>query len=386
MDTLCVAYLSSYPPRRCGIATFTQNLIYAINEKMPHRRIVIALNDVQGAYRYGQEVEFQILSDDPSTYRSVAQEVKRSGVQLVNVQHDWGLYGGREKGYLSEFFNRIELPVVTTMHGVIHPSDRYFSERLLSITQRIAEASRYVVVLTRSAMSILTEVYGVEPGKIEVIPHGVPVVGYQPALRRQMKARLGLSGRKVLSTFGLINTYKGIEHGIQALPMIVEKVPNVLYLVLGQTHPGLLRVQGESYRERLSKLAEQLGVDAYVHFENRYLPPGELLEYLLATDVYLVPYTVPYQAVSGTLAYALGLGRAVVSTPFLFAKEVLSGGCGVLVDFRDPEGIARAVVGLLSDQERLFELERKAYEATRAWVWPEVGRRYSQLFLNILGR
>jgi len=380
ISELYVAYLSSYPPRRCGIAVFTRNLICAIDQASLHRKIVVAVEEPGQGFRYGEEVKLRLLAADLEGYRKTARELNRSGAQLVSLQHDWGLYGGREEPYILQFFSEIMVPVVTTMHGVIHPQDRYHTERVVQITKAIAQGSEYVVTMTRTARSILVEGYGVAPEKVKVIPHGVPEVEADSALRRRMKERLGLSGRKVLSTFGLLNTYKGIEYAIQALPMIVEKVPNVLYLVLGQTHPGLLRVQGERYRERLSKLAEQLGVDAYVHFENRYLPFEELLEYLLATDVYLVPYTVPYQAVSGTLAYALGLGRAVVSTPFLFAKEVLSGGCGVLVDFRDPEGIARAVVGLLSDQERLFELERKAYEATRAWVWPEVGRKYLEIF------
>ncbi len=382
LTALDIAYVGSYPPRKCGIATFTHDLLTAIEEADSALSTVVAVNDRTGGYDYDWRVKVQIDRDDLASYIRAAQILNRMPIQLVNVQHEYGLFGGAWGDYLLLFYRRLERPVVTTLHTTLPNPD----PTLRRVTREIALRSRQVVVLARAAVDILARDYGIPRRKIRVLPHGVPTVQRWSGLREQRKAEMGCAGRKILSTFGLINPNKGIEYVLRALPEVIEAHPEVLYLVIGETHPGVRYHSGESYRESLLELCRELGIEEHVAFVDRYLTRDDLVRYLELTDVYLMPYLNPHQIVSGTLAYALGAGKAVVATPFVYAREVLADGRGVIVPFRDSAAIARAVVELLGDPERLLALEERAYAYTRSWTWPAVGRQYLSLFREVIRR
>ncbi len=374
------AYLASFPPRECGIATFTRDLAVAIETLTGSRATVAAMNDGRASYAYDERVRIQIARDDRASYRSAAHALRNLPIDVVNVQHEYGLFGGEWGEYLLEFYRDATQPIVTTLHTTLPQPDR----RLRQVTRELAEHSARVVVLAESAVPILTRDYGVPRERIRVIPHGVPSVNPSPALRERAKARLGYAGRLILSTFGLINPNKGIEYALHALPSIAREHPNVLYLIVGETHPGVRATAGENYREQLQQLVRTLHLGPWVEFQDRYLTLGQVVEYLQATDVYVVPYLDPHQIVSGTVAYAVGAGRAVVASPFAYAQEVLADRRGVLVPFRDSAAIASAVNRLLSDPAARSELEQRAYAYSRGWTWPAVGTRYLELFAEVV--
>lgn len=373
-----VACLASYPPRECGIATFTRDLA----QGSPGEWAFMAVDEPGGAIDYGTEVRLRIRRDQPEDYRAAAEWVNRSSIDVVNLQHEYGLFGGPRGQYLQHFLRHVRRPVVTTLHTVL-PSPDEMTHRA---TRRILESSQAVVVQTQLALDLLHRFYGPVETLTEVIPHGVPDVPYRPGSREAMKASLGVAGRTVLATFGLINPGKGVEYALHALPDVVRERSDVVYLVIGETHPGVRAQSGESYRQGLEALTHSLGLDGHVQFINRYLSLAEVIRYLIATDVYLMPYLEPSQIVSGTLAYALGAGRAVVATPFAYAREVLAAGRGWLVPFRDSKAISQAVGSLLDDVVLRATMEARAYDYTRDWIWPQVRRRYHLLTQRVLGR
>lgn len=373
-----VVYLSSYPPRKCGLATFTYDLLTAVEQASGMPATVVAMND-NGGYEYDHRVIYQMNRDHRPDYTRAAAFLNRSPVDLVNVQHEYGLFGGDWGEYLVDFYRALEKPVVTTLHTVLPNPDPV----LKRVTDEILAHSHRVVVLTRSSVDILRQHYTVSPSKLSVIPHGVPVVERSPERRERLKTEMGYAGRCVLSTFGLINPNKGIEYVLHALADVVPDHPEVLYLVVGQTHPGVQRHSGEQYREMLQRLVRELGLEAHVVFVNKYLTKPELVRYLELTDIYLMPYLDPNQIVSGTLAYALGAGKAVIATPSAYAQEVLADGRGILVPFRDSQAIARAITFLLDHPEERAKLEERAYASTRHWTWPAVGRQYLLLFQEV---
>jgi len=377
---LQIAYVSSYPPRKCGIATFTHDLLTAVEQVDSVPATVVAMNDRLEGYAYDWRVKLQIYRDDRAAYVRAARALNRMPIDLVNVQHEYGLFGGAWGEYLLGFYRALEKPVVTTLHTTLPNPD----PTLRRVTREIAVRSRQVVVLAQAAVEILVRDYGIPRRKVRVIPHGVPVVERRPGLREQRKAELGYAGRRVLSTFGLINPNKGIEYVLHALPEIVREHPDVLYLVVGETHPGVRAHSGESYRESLQRLVEELGLEEHVAFVDRYLTKADLIRYLELTDIYLMPYLDPNQIVSGTLAYALGAGKAIIATPSVYAREVLADGRGILVPFCDSQAIARVLRHLLSDAEALAALEERAYAYTRSWTWPAVGRQYLALFQEVM--
>jgi len=376
-----VAHVASYLPRECGIATYTADLIASLREESPDlENIAIAVNDREAHYNYAEEVKFQIEQHDEATYAAAADFVNRSRISLVSLQHEHGLFGGRDGEYILTFLTRVSVPVITTLHTVL-PEPRPHFKR---VTAQVAAQSDSVVVLAKTARPILEDAYSVPKDRMQFIPHGAPKVSRRIGLRRAAKRRLGLDGRRILTTFGLINPNKGIEYALQALPEIVDIYPEVLYLVVGESHPQVRLRRGEGHRRKLLRMVSDLGLQRHVRFHNRFLRSEELIQYLLATDVYIIPYLNPDQIVSGTLAYAMATGKAVVATPFLYAKEVLAEGRGMLVDFRDPDGIAGAVLRLLSDRELLLEMDRRAYDYGRKMTWPRVARKYRQLFERVL--
>ncbi len=374
-----VITLSTFPPRRCGLATFSAHLIEAVAETgLMDGPAVIAMSQSPAEHQYGESVVLEIVQDRRADYLEAARYANAAG-GIVNLQHEFGIFGGEDGEYLLDFLYSLRIPLVTTLHTVLSQPD----PRKLELTRRIAERSQVVVVLARLAVDILREVYGINGGRVTFIPHGAPTVSVAP--RQTIRRRLGLSGRSVLCTMGLINPGKGIEYVLEALPDVVGRHPEALYLVLGQTHPGVKRFMGEAYRDKLREMVRTLGLEAHVRFVDTYLSQEELVDYLVATDIYVTPYLGREQIVSGTLAYAMGLGKAVVSTPYFYAEELLGEGRGLLVDFRDPGGMAQAINRLLDRPELRTALEMRAAALGREMSWSRVGHQYARLFLESLG-
>jgi glycosyltransferase involved in cell wall biosynthesis len=377
-----IAFVASSVPRRCGIATFTADLSAAVKSADPTVRIYAAAIDEPGAARaYGPDVRWRIRQEEPSTYRDAAIAISKSNVDIVNVQHEFGLYGvwhdGTYDDHLRVFLENCTKPVVTTLHTVAPKPEPW----ALETVRYISEHSDQVVVMGTTAARLLREVYGVARPAI-VIEHGMPAI--EPKGRHRLKRQLGVEERPIVSTFGLVDPRKGLEYVIEAMPEIVARHPAALYLVVGQTHPELQKREGEAYRNSLIASSARLGMRDHVKFVNQYLTQREVVDYLLATDVYVTPYLDPNQITSGTLAYALGAGKAIISTPYLHAREVLESGRGILVPFRDAAAVATAVNSVLGDSQRKRELEGRAYEYGKEMAWPAIGRRVLAAMRDIL--
>jgi len=377
-----VAFVASSVPRRCGIATFTADLAAAVKSADPLVRIfAAAINEPGAARAYGPEVRWRIQQEEASTYRDAAMAISASNVDIVNLQHEFGLYGmwhdGTYDDHLRVFLENCTKPVVTTLHTVAPKPEPWALE-----TVRFAsEHSEQIVVMGTTAARLLRDVYGVSRPPV-VIEHGMPAI--EPRGRHRLKRQLGVEDRPIVSTFGLVDPRKGLEYVIEAMPEIVARHPRALYLVVGQTHPELQKREGEAYRNSLIASSARLGLRDHVKFVNQYLTQREVVDYLLATDVSVTPYLDPNQITSGTLAYALGAGKAIVSTPYLHAQEVLDHGRGILVPFRDAAAVASAVNSVLGDSARKRELEIRAYEYGREMAWPAIGRRVLALMRDVL--
>ena len=377
-----VVVLTSYPPRVCGIATYTQDVITALNRtfKGPARYTVCALEDGNISRDYPVEVMHTLNTLDAEDHSRLARELGRDPhVVRVWVQHEFGLYQGGDGQYLLRFLKEVNKPIAITFHTVL-PSPS--PERIATI-RSLAELASDIIVLTERSARILREEYAVAADRITVIPHGTHVVAWRD--KDLMKAKHDLAGRSVLTTFGLLSVNKSIETAIDALVAIKEEVPNVLYLVLGRTHPGIVRQEGERYREMLVQKVNDLGLQDHVRFVDRYLPLDELLEYLQLTDIYLFTSKDPEQAVSGTFAYAMGCGCPVISTRIPHAVEVLDEGTGVLIDFNRSEQLAEAAIALLKDPERMSRLGRNALQRMRATAWTNVAITHGRTFARHAG-
>lgn len=370
-----IAFVGGFEPRRCGIATFTHDLCEAVAEAAPLAQCFAgALNDRPEGYKYPPRVRFEILETDLDSYRRAADFLNFNNTEVLCVQHEFGIFGGPAGSHVLAMLKEVRMPVVTTLHTVLQqpdPAQRQVMEELVRRSERL-------VVMARKGAEILQESYGVPTGKVDVIPHGIPEIPFaDPDI---YKARFGVEGCRVLLTFGLLGPGKGIEHAIGALPEIVRRHPDTVYLVLGATHPHLVAREGESYRLSLERLAENLGVREHVVFYNRFVSDDELAEFIGAADIYLTPYLNEAQITSGTLAYVFGAGNAVVSTPYWHARELLADGRGILVPFRDPQAVAEGVCAFLDDPERLARTRREAYQFGRETIWPAVARRYLESF------
>ncbi|MBO9638894.1 MAG: glycosyltransferase family 4 protein [Siphonobacter aquaeclarae] len=376
-----VAFHGDYLPRQCGIATFTTDLRTQFRQRFPESEsFVVAVEDHPGAYDYPAEVRYTFSQENRREYAQAARYLNESGAEVVSIQHEYGIYGGESGRYLLDLVSRLTVPVVTTFHTVLeHPSAT--QEQVM---RELAALSARVVVMSEKGRFFLEEVYGIETGKIAVIPHGIPDVAFLNP--DTVKPAFGLDGRKVVLTFGLISPNKGIETAIAALPAVVEKHPELMYVVLGATHPNLVREQGESYREQLIRLATELGVGNHIRFENQFVSQERLIDYLQMADVYLTPYLNQAQITSGTLAYSVGCGKAVVSTPYWHAEELLADGRGMLVPFRSETAISEALIHLFDDPAYREELREKAYAYSRPMVWSETVDQYRQLFSNAVPR
>jgi glycosyltransferase involved in cell wall biosynthesis len=382
MNGMRIAFVSSSVPRRCGIATFTADVMAAVKAADPTVRCsIVAIDEPNSARAYGPEVRGRIRQREPGSYRAAAALLNAATVDVVNLQHEFGLYGVWKddvyEDHLRPFLDELRKPVLTTLHSVPpHPS-----ESMREAVRNIAARSDEVIVMAHTAARLLVSDYGITKTPV-VIPHGMPAI--EPIGRHHLKRKLGMEGRTIISTFGLVDPRKGLEFVIGAMPSIVAHRPNALYLVVGQTHPELLKTQGETYRNTLERLVEDLGMSDHVAFVNEYLTQRDIVGYLLASDVYVTPYLDANQITSGTLAYALGAGKAIVSTPYLHAIEALADERGIIVPFRDAAAIADAVGRILDDPELKQRLERRAYAYGRQTAWPAVGRRVLALTQHVL--
>jgi glycosyltransferase involved in cell wall biosynthesis len=370
-----IAFLGDYLPRKCGIATFTSDLLGAVAERHPQSRcFAVPVNDIEGCYQYPDVVRFEIEEQDLGSYQRAADFLNSSDVDTVSVQHEFGIFGGPAGSHLLALLRELAAPVVTTLHTVLRAPNA--DQR--RVMQGLLARSTRVVVMTERGQSILQEVYQVPAAKIDLIPHGIPDVPFFAP--DYYKDQFGVGGKKVLLTFGLLSPNKGIENVLNALPDVVAEFPDVVYIVLGATHPNELRTRGEVYRLGLETIARKNKVENHVVFHNRFVDLKELTEFIGAADLYLTPYLDEAQITSGTLAYAFGAGKAVISTPYWHAAELLRDQRGVLVPFADPKAIAREVSGLLRDETRRNAMSDNAYKLGREMVWSNTARLYMRSF------
>lgn len=373
-----IALVCDYPPRQCGIATFSHDVYRAITSQFSDIDCrVVAVNDPlpEGeSYNYPPEVRFEIEEQDQDSYHRAADFINFGNTDVVYIQHEFGIYGGPAGSHLLTLLRHVKAPVVVHLHTVLEKPN---ADQLRVMREMERYVARFVVMSERGAR-MLRDIYKIYPARIDVIPHGIPDMPFtDPAA---YKEQFDVEGKKVLLTFGLLSPGKGIEHVIRALPEVVRHEPNLVYIVLGATHPNLVREQGESYRLSLERLATELGVQKHVAFYNRFVELDELKEFLGAADIYITPYLNPAQITSGTLAYAFGCGKAVVSTPYWHAEELLADERGVLVPFRDSAAISRELISLLTDNARLQTMRKQAYQLGREMTWSQVAHRFFDSF------
>jgi len=372
---LRIAVVGNHLPRQCGIATFTTDLCDAIAaEYGPAGLSVTAVNDPQSSYAYPARVRFQIAEREISSYRAAANSLNACNVDLVCLQHEYGIFGGNAGSHVLQLLQQLSMPVVTTLHTVLRQPD--LDQRI--VMQQIAARSDRLIVMSEYSSRVLRDEFGVPGEKIDRIPHGIPDL---PLAEPDVyKESLGIEGKAVLLTFGLLSTNKGFESVIQALPRILSRHRNVVYVIAGATHPHVRAREGDRYRDQLQALAGELGVEEQVVFHNRFFSPQEMASLVGAADIYITPYRYEAQAVSGTLAYAVGAGKAIISTPYWHAAELLDDGRGALVSFEDPEAIAAAAIELLENDTARQTMRQRAYSHGRQMVWNRVAQSYMRSF------
>ena len=359
-----IALVGNFAPRKCGIPTFTTDIFDKLGEFHPEIAVDVHALDDPGQPLDYPDAAGTIVNNDPASYRRAARRINDSGVDAVWLQHEFGIFGGPDGEMVLELVDRIAAPLILTPHTVLSEP----SERQRAILERLIARASCIMVMSDHSSRLLTERYGAPREIMQVVPHGAPDRPF--GRQEEFKQRMGLQGRTVLTTFGLLGPGKGLETAIEALPAIVRKHPDVIYRIVGATHPNLVAADGESYREGLQQLAETIGVADHVQWDNRFLETDELLDQLEACDIYLTPYPNLQQSTSGTLSYAVALGKAVVSTPYLHAKELLAEGVGELVEPKSSAAIAERVNALLDDRERLAKVQRLAYAKGRETIWP----------------
>lgn len=374
-----VIYVSSYIPRYCGIATYTKDLTNAINLLNPHAQAeIMVLNREDEKLQYPWEVKYKIEQDNLSTYLRAAEYINKSGADLVCIEHEFGIFGGNKGEYILPFIESIKIPLVTTLHTVV--GDENSNEGVM--LKRIIKQSLVVTVMLEKVKEKLVNDYGIPSAKVATIPHGTPDLSYGPTT--SFKQKRHLAGRLILGNINLLRRSRGIEYSLEAVALIAKKYPNVLYVIIGKTHPADVRKEGESYRNFLKKRIKELGIEKNVRFVNKYVSLEELIRWLKTIDFYITPYLSPEQAASGALAYAVGAGKCCISTPYLYSKEVLAHGRGVLVPFKDSRAIANAVIDLTDNPDKKDTMEKKAYQYGRLMTWPNVASQYLELFKVVL--
>ncbi|MGK9475344.1 glycosyltransferase family 4 protein [Melioribacter sp. OK-6-Me] len=370
-----IAFVGNYLPRQCGIATFTYDLYNSISEQHLYAgRFVVAISDRDKKFDYPPEVRFEIIKQDIDTYRKAADFLNYNNVDVVSVQHEFGIFGGNAGSHVLALIRDLKMPVVTTLHTILsEPSveQRRVMEELIAYSSRL-------VTMTEKGKKFLEEIYNVPVDKIDLIPHGIPDMPFVDP--NFYKDRFGVEGKYVLLTFGLLSPGKGIEYVLKALPKVISKFPNLVYIILGATHPNIIKEQGESYRMSLERLAYDLGIKNHVIFYNRFVDAEELKEFIGAADIYITPYLNKNQITSGTLSYSFGCGKAVISTPYWHAEELLADNRGILVPFADDEAIASEIIKLLEDEPLRHSIRKRAYMLGREMVWSNIAHYYLNSF------
>jgi len=376
-----IAIVGNHLPRQCGIATFTTDLSDAITAQYGAAVLsVVAVNDPQSCYKYPTRVRFQIAEDDISSYRETAKFLNASNFDLVCLQHEYGIFGGKAGSHVLELLRRLTMPVVTTLHTVLSQPN---PDQLI-VMQQIAALSDRLIVMSEYSSRVLRDVFAVPGEKIDLVPHGIPDLPFvQPKGSRDALAD---AEKLVLLTFGLLSPNKGFESVIRALPRILAGHENVVYVIAGATHPHVWAREGDRYRDQLQALARELGVEREVVFHNRFFSPQEMASLVGAADIYITPYCHAAQAVSGTLAFAMGAGKAIISTPYWHAVELLDNGRGTLVPFEDPAAIATATIDLLDNDAKRHEMRKLAYLYSREMVWHRVAQSYMCSFSRAQSR
>ncbi len=372
-----IAVIGNHLPRQCGIATFTTDLCNAITVEYGAAQLsVIAINDGQSSYRYPERVRFEIREGNLASYRSAAEFLNAENVDLVCLQHEYGIFGGKSGNYIMELLKHLKMSVVTTIHTVLREPN--LDQRV--VMHKIAARSERLIVMSQYSSRVMQEVFRVPAAKIDLIPHGIPDMPFeQPDM---LKKRFSCQGKSVLLTFGLLSPNKGFESVIQAMPRILDSHSNAVYMIAGATHPQIRAREGDRYRLELQALARKLGVEQQVLFVNRFVSPEEMASLVGSADIYITPYCHEEQAVSGTLAYALGAGKAIISTPYWYAAEVLDQRRGMLVPFENPAAIAAATITLLANDEAREAMRERAYLYARPMIWKRVAQSYMASFLQ----
>jgi len=370
-----IAFLGDYLPRKCGIATFTHDLRKAMAEQFPEVESFVApVNDLSEGYEYPPEVRFEFSENDLDSYRRTADYLNFSNADVVCLQHEYGIFGGPAGSFILALLRDLRIPIVTTLHTILQNP----SADQRRVLQELSVLSARLVVMSERGSKMLQEIYGVPEGKIDLIPHGIIDMPFVDS--NFYKDQFGVEGKHVLLTFGLLSPNKGIENVLRALPDVVKKFPNLVYIILGATHPNLVREHGEAYRLTLERLAKDLGIKRHVSFYNRFVDQEELKVFLGVADLYITPYQNAAQTTSGTLAYAFGCGKAVISTPYWHAEELLGDDRGVLVPFGDSSAMTKAIVGLLQDDTRRHAMRKRAYLLGREMVWSKTAEHYMASF------
>ncbi len=371
-----IAIIGNYPPRQCGIATFTKDLNEGFKE-IGVTTAIVAMNDGLNQYDYPDDVVFEVEQNVMASYIYAAQYLNANSFDAVILQHEFGIFGGKDGVHILPLLHQLKMPLVVTLHTVLQ-TPSYAQKEIL---QRICKMANRVVVMSRKATEMLTGIYGVPKSKIALVEHGVPAYRY---IQEEAKREFRLQDKKVLLTFGFVSRNKGIEIAIKAMSEVVKKHPDILYIVLGKTHPAVLRHVGEEYRLYLTQLIEDLNLEENVILLNEFTTQKELFKYLYASDIYITPYLNEQQVTSGTLTYAVGAGSAVVSTPYWHAAELLSNGRGVLFDFGDTNELSRILTDLLDNPEKRLEIRKKALDYGKKISWPKIGSVYNDVIETVV--
>ncbi len=367
-----IMFLSTYPPRACGIATFTQDLVGALSKTGKIKTGIVAVND--NDYDYPPEVQMTLKQYSPESYPETAEKINSSSADLLMIEHEFGIYGGEWGEYVLKFTEALKKPYCVTLHTVL-PKPLKKQEMII---RQLAAGCKKLVTMSSSSVHLLENIYGVPKEKISVIPHGVPELPMED--RESLKKQENLEGRFVVSTFGLLSPGKGLEYGIEAVARVAKQHPEIIYLILGQTHPGIKKRNGEKYRESLEKLVQKYGISKHVLFVNKYLTKQEIIRYLCISDVYMTPYLGKDQAVSGTLAYAAGYGRVIVSTPYPYAEEMLADGRGLLAEFKNADSLAKCIMEVMRDHKKQNMMENKMLSFGKNMMWSCVAEKYFSVF------
>ncbi len=381
-----IAFLSVNPSSECGIATFTNDLVTTIDHSDVISTQIIAISNTENA-SCNEKVTAEIRKNERKDYVETAKKLNASDIELLVIEHDYDVFGGEEGEYVLDLVNILEIPVVTTFHTVL--SEPNSKQRF--IINELGKKSDKIITMALNTQLMLQSIYGIEAEKMEVIHHGVPKKPLQA--RDALKKKLGFEGRQIISTFGFIGPEKGIECGIEAISKVIDgdksadlkprDNSDVLYLILGQTQPTLIE-EGEAYRDNLEELVDNLAMRKNIRFVNKYLTNEEIIQYLQVSDIYMTPFLEKEQAVSGTLAYAVGYGKAIVSTPYLYAQEMLADGTGLFADFNDSDALANCLKQILQDPFKKSKMERDTAKIGRKMYWDKIAIQYTKVFLNIL--